>query len=102
MARTKNLILTGFCLLASLSTAWASRILIPMDETQLNHLKSYGLTYWWLNQGGEANWVLNYPGGSFLFPHETSIEEACKLRGIRYEVISEADANALFSTVANP
>jgi len=102
MARTKNLLLTGLCLLLSLSTAWASRILVPMDETQLNHLKSYGLTYWWLNQGGEANWVLNYRGGSFLFPHETSIEEACKLRGIRYEVISEADANALFSTVANP
>ncbi|MFM1897948.1 MAG: hypothetical protein RL577_188 [Bacteroidota bacterium] len=102
MARTKNLVLSGLCLLASLTNAWASRILIPMDETQLNHLKSYGLTYWWLNQGGEANWVLNYRGGSFLFPHEATIEEACKLRGVRYEVISEADANALFSTVANP
>ena len=43
------------------------QILIPMNLTQKDHLKSYGIAYWILNKGGEVDWLLNYEGGSFLF-----------------------------------
>ena len=39
-----------------------------MDDAQTNHLKAYGLTFWVLEQGGKAEWLLNYRGGSFLLP----------------------------------
>lgn len=70
----------GFMLLAnSLS---ASYILLPMDyKSQKNHLKAYGMTYWVINQGIEAYWLLNYRGGSFAFYHTTGFEKECKVRG---------------------
>ena len=55
--------------LISLS-AKASFILLPMDEnTQQNHLKAYGITYWCLSKDYKASWLLNYRGGSFLLPY---------------------------------
>ena len=33
------------------SNLMAQKILIPMDQSQTNHLKSYGITYWVLKQG---------------------------------------------------
>ena len=30
----------------------AAQILIPMDDTQTNHLKAYGIAYWVLQSGG--------------------------------------------------
>ena len=49
--------------------AQASMILIPMDETQTNHLKAYGITFWALEREIPAEWLLNYRGGSFLLPN---------------------------------
>ena len=46
----------------------SKNILIPMDiESQKNHLKSYGLAYWILQNNIEVDWLLNYRGGSFMF-----------------------------------
>ena len=56
----------------------AKSILIPMDNTQKNHLKSYGIAYWILNKGGEVDWLLNYEGGSFLFNLSNSITKERK------------------------
>ncbi len=81
----------------------ASRILIPMDETQKNHLKSYGLAFWVLQQEGrEVNWLLNYKGGSFMIAHTPQTESECKIRGVSYEVITESEANAIEATISNP
>lgn len=81
----------------------ASGILIPMDETQKNHLKSYGLTFWVLDkQKKEAEWLLNYKGGSFLFDHSAEIETECKLRGVSYQVISESEVNSIHAEISNP
>ena len=46
-----------------------SRCSSPWTASQENHLKAYGLTYWALEQYGEAEWLLNYRGGSFLLPN---------------------------------
>ena len=49
--------------------AYASYILIPMDaESQENHLKAYGVTYWTLERELKVKWLLNYKGGAFLLP----------------------------------
>ena len=48
------------------SSAFASRILIPMDNVQADHLKAYGLAYWCLQYGVKVEWLLNYRGGSFM------------------------------------
>ena len=66
----------------------AAYILIPMDaESQQNHLKGYGITYWVLSGGVEAWWLLNYRGGSFAFPHNPIFEKECLTRGISYEIL---------------
>src|SRR5438094_932648 len=51
----------------ALVPAAEAKILVPMDDHQTDHLKAYGLTYWALQQGMKADWLLNYRGGSFLF-----------------------------------
>ena len=51
----------------------ASKILIPMDRTQSDHLKAYGVVYWILKQGQNVEWLLNYRGGSFLTDSRSGI-----------------------------
>jgi len=76
----------------SISKIQASHILIPMDETQTNHLKAYGITFWVLQKEIVAEWLLNYRGGSFMFKYLTPLESELKIRGVSYEVISDAKA----------
>lgn len=81
----------------------ATYILLPMDETgQHNHLKAYGITYWVLNQGVEAYWLLNYRGGSFAFVYTTVFEKECKTRDVSYEVIADAQFANLQNDILNP
>ncbi|MBN1820298.1 MAG: hypothetical protein JW833_06260 [Prolixibacteraceae bacterium] len=79
-----------------------TQLLIPMDETQKDHLKSYGITYWVLTQGIEVKWLLNYRGGSFLMQHNPDIENECIIRGVTYEAIPDARANAILSEISQP
>jgi hypothetical protein len=80
----------------------ATAILVPMDERQTNHLKAYGLSYWVLNNQVTLEWLLNYRGGSFLFPNLQSIEEELIVRGISYEMITDGQANAIKHQIADP
>lgn len=73
------------------TAAMASRILVPMDLTQSDHLKAYGLAYWCLQNGIDVEWLLNYRDGSFLTDDLSQIAEACRLKGISYEQISGAE-----------
>ncbi|MBF01323.1 asparagine synthetase B [Flavobacterium coralii] len=83
--------------------AKASMILLPMDETsQVNHLKAYGITYWALDRSYKANWLLNYRGGSFLLPDTEEIRRECKIRGVSYEILSDADANGIMDDISSP
>lgn len=84
------------------SKSYASYILIPMDNSQPNHLKAYGITYWILNQGMQADWLLNYKGGSFMFQYDAKYEQECKIRGIGYLVISNAQSAAILSEISAP
>lgn len=80
----------------------AAYILIPMDDTQDNHLKAYGITYWTLQNQTEAWWLLNYRGGSFLIQHYKEVESECIIRGVSYEIIANVQKNAIFSKIAQP
>lgn len=85
------------------AVAQAAQILIPMDESQKDHLKSYGLAYWVLQkEGQEVNWLLNYKGGSFMIAQTLEVENECKIRGISYDIITESEANSILSTISNP
>lgn len=90
-------------LLATGTKCLASYIFLPMDdENQSAHLKAYGLTYWVLDQGEEAYWLLNYQGGSFAFRHNPIFEKECKLRGISYNIISNAQFVQIRNEISNP
>ncbi len=80
----------------------AASILIPMDEDQKNHLKAYGIAFWTLKNGAEADWLLNYRGGSFLIRYAQSLENECKVRGVSYEVITDAKVNSILTELADP
>ncbi|OOQ58374.1 asparagine synthetase B [Mucilaginibacter pedocola] len=80
----------------------ASSILIPMDEEQKDHLKSYGIAFWVLKNQQEVDWLLNYRGGSFLVNYDKKIEDECKIRGVSYEVIANAAATQIITEVSDP
>lgn len=80
----------------------ASQLLVPMDETQANHLKAYGISYWILEHELTLEWLLNYRGGSFLLPHVQSIEQELTIRGVSYEVLADGQANAIRNLIASP
>jgi hypothetical protein len=81
----------------------ASFILIPMDEvTQTNHLKAYGITYWSLNQGNKAKWLLNYEGGSFLLEDNEATRKECKIRGVTFQIISDTQAATILEEISSP
>jgi len=80
----------------------AASILIPMDEEQKDHLKSYGIAFWVLKNEQEVDWLLNYRGGSFLMHYDKRIEEECKIRGVSYTVLADAKATEIITEVSDP
>src|SRR4029078_3003287 len=50
-----------------------AKLLVPMDNVQADHLKAYGLAFWVLQHGYKSEWLLNYRGGSFLFPARATV-----------------------------
>ena len=89
-------------LLLALNTAKAAYIFIPMDEKQTDHLKAYGMTYWVISTGIPADWLLNYRGGSFVFPFTGIFEKECRLRAISYEVITDVQYQKIKNDIAHP
>ncbi|MBI4544715.1 MAG: asparagine synthetase B [Gemmatimonadetes bacterium] len=77
------LLLAGLALAAV--PASAQYLVVPMDGAQTNHLKAYGLTYWTLQQGLSAEWLLNYRSGSFLLPDRPQVRREAALRGVAVE-----------------
>ena len=91
-----------FCLFITVSS-YASYILIPMDaEGQKNHLKAYGITFWTLEKQQKVKWLLNYRGGSFLLPDFDEVQRECQIRGVSFEVISDAKAEQILEEISSP
>jgi len=91
------------CILLFSFTSQASFVLLPMDaESQKDHLKAYGITYWTLDRGQKVQWLLNYRGGSFLIPDSENLRKECTIRGVSYEVISNENAAAILKEIDSP
>lgn len=82
--------------------SFASKILIPMDESQTNHMKSYGIAYWILENNINIEWLLNYRGGSFLVDNYPDISKECQIRGVSFQVIADVQALQIYQEIADP
>ncbi|MBT8399066.1 MAG: asparagine synthetase B [Rhodothermia bacterium] len=94
-------------LVATAVVVWTPRVeaqdvLIPMDETQTNHLKAYGVAFWALERATNVDWLLNYRGGSFLTAATPDLEGELRIRGINYERISAAESAQIIAEIENP
>lgn len=88
--------------LFSLSALEAAYLLIPMDNSQKNHLKAYGIAYWVLKHDVDISWLLNYRGGSFLCIYSKTIENECVIRGVSFEILADAQQSAILQEIADP
>lgn len=77
----------------------AQDILVPMDASQSNHLKAYGVAFWALEQGQSVDWLLNYRGGSFLAPQSEALEQELRLRGVTHERLGGAQSARIIAEV---
>lgn len=82
--------------------SWAQQLLIPMDESQTNHLKAYGLLFNHLKDGAKATWLLNYRGGSFLTSSNQELIRRARIKNIHIEIISESQAAQIIQTIESP
>ncbi|MDB5241488.1 MAG: asparagine synthetase, partial [Spirosoma sp.] len=99
----KRLLLPLILILTLTSRVWGSKILIPMDDAQKNHLKAYGIAYWVLKtHDTEIDWLLNYRGGSFMMPQSQAFINEMVIRGVSYEVISDAQSGQILAEIAAP
>jgi len=97
----KNIYILTFLLLSN--SIWASFIYVPMShENQKNHLKAYGIVYYALKNGLKSKWLLNYDGGAFLIENNDSVEKECKIRGVSYQVISDAKSALILEEISSP
>ena len=73
----------------------AGSLLIPMDDSQSDHLKAYGLTYRVIGAGLKAEWLLNYQGGAFLLPDGDAIRRDAALNGVRADPVDAGRVTAI-------
>ncbi|PTM09341.1 MAG: asparagine synthetase B [Bacteroidetes bacterium] len=71
-------------------------------DGQKNHLKAYGITFWTLEKQQKVKWLLNYRGGSFLLPDFEEVQRECQIRGVSFEVISDAKAEQILEEISSP
>ena len=95
--------LSIFLLFCSLTfSANAAYIFIPMDESQSNHLKAYGIAYYAIERDVKVDWLLNYQGGSFLIKQHSTIENECNIRGVSYQLIADVQSTQILQSIASP
>ncbi|MEX0890301.1 MAG: asparagine synthetase B [Balneolaceae bacterium] len=70
-------------------------VLIPMDQSQTNHLKAYGVLFAHISEGGSGQWLLNYRGGSFLVENRTGLEDKSRVRNVSLEPVTAEQAGEL-------
>jgi hypothetical protein len=86
-------------LLSAASAAAESYLLIPMDLSQANHLRAYGVAFHTLQANEKVNWLLNYRGGSFLITDNSRVRLDARLLGVKFETVSESQVAEIRRTV---
>jgi len=77
----------------------ADKLLVPMDFHQTNHLKAYGVAYWIIERGQNAEWLLNYRGGSFMTEASEIIQNHCRLQGVFFELLNPTRAGQIYKEI---
>lgn len=95
----KLLLILSFCI-ATISSR-ADYLLVPMDYTQADHLKAYGVAFWILEYQIEVEWLLNYRGGSFMFKYMPTFEQELQIRGVSFERISGGKSSEILAYVTS-
>ena len=80
-------------------SAVAVSLLIPMDDTQTDHLKAYGVIFKVLDTGQKGEWLLNYRSGSFLVDYNDIVVNLCLLMGVSYEQVSSGQVADIYSRI---
>ncbi|NGP86825.1 asparagine synthetase B [Fodinibius halophilus] len=96
--------LTVFLISLFLSSASLAqqRLFIPMDASQTNHLKAYGIIFNNLQDGNSSQWLLNYKGGSFMTGYSDELLRTCRLKNVKVKVISNKQAANIITEVEQP
>lgn len=96
----KRFCLLLICIVSPIvATQAQQQVLIPMDASQTNHLKAYGVIFNHVTDGFKAQWLLNYRGGSFLATIENDIVRKSRLRNVNLEIISASEARSIIADV---
>lgn len=100
MKQPKRTLFCTLLLISSCISAFCTHILIPMDLSQHNHLKAYGIAYYAVAHDVDMSWLLNYRGGSFMCKYNTDIENECTVRGVSLEIIADIQAQQILNEIA--
>lgn len=82
--------------------ARGASILIPMDDSQSNHIKAYGIAFHALQLEQSVDWLLNYRGGSFLFEYSDRLKNECTVRGVSFEALTAEKVNVILTEISHP
>ena len=77
----------------------AGYILIPMDASQVNHLKAYGIAFQSLKGENTVQWLLNYRGGSFLLAETDANLALLKASDVTSVSLTEHATEEIINTV---
>ena len=88
-----------FILISSL--VFSQKMLIPMDQSQNDHLKSYGVAFYALTKDINIEWLLNYRGGSFLMDSHADIRSECRICGVDFNIIPPEQLLSIYSEISN-
>lgn len=87
-----------FALLLPLGS-FANSLLIPMDDSQSDHLKAYGVVFKVLSKGEKAEWLLNYRAGSFLLGYSQASLDLCLMAGVSYEQVTSGQVADIYRQI---
>ncbi|MFH5884993.1 asparagine synthetase B [Halalkalibaculum sp. DA3122] len=100
----KRTLLLLFALTFGLGSAVVAqqKVFIPMDASQTNHLKAYGVVFNYLKDGNSVQWLLNYQGGSFVAPYSDELIRETRLKNVKTRTIGAAEASRIIADVEQP
>ena len=83
-----------------LQLCFAQKIIIPMDDSQKNHLKAYGVAFWIIQEQINVEWILNYKGGSFMTDNLEKIQQECRVRGVTYKILTTEQTLSVYNEIS--
>jgi len=99
MDRLRPVLLVLAALAGLAAPVRAQYLLVPMDNDQSDHLRAYGLTFWTIQQGLTAEWLLNYRYGSFLLADQEEVRREAALRGVTTEPVSTIELTQIRAVI---